>query len=358
MRSVQRSLLLASALLLGGCFTEQPDGEYALDVSPFANAHVSRDQATLQLVTLEGYECPDGEKPRVYFVEPVGAASPRPLGVVLHGGNFDYVDYGGREAHYAPENRLTASWGNHEAEVVLGLIVPGAGPDVGGAWTAAFLQAGFSVVVPANCWGDLWHGTGDGDWSGEGFLRQGAYFMDDAIGWAQAREDIDANSTVVVGLGEGGRGVVELARGVSGSSIVPPAAVAVDSSPDWLAGLIAAPATNAAQIDGLERIYEAELTDDGDPQTRENELRDALERDSLVTLVAVEGWRTPIFYAFSSFDERVDPAASQPAHEAISTHYEGSDHIVVDWAVAGHAPSNRDLAEATTRLDWLRTHLP
>ncbi len=357
MPSVRTLLAVSSALLLAACFTEQPGGEYDLDVSPFANAHISRDQATMEIVLLDGYVCPDGAAARVYYVEPVGVPGPRPLGVVLHGGNFDYVTEGGRRDHYAPENRLAAGWANAEAEVVLGLVQPGAGPDVEGAWTGAFLLAGFSVVVPANCWGDLWHGTGDGDWSGEGFLRQGAYFVDDAIAWAQAREDIDAASTVVVGLGEGGRGITELAYGVDGSSIVAPAAVAVDSSPDWLAGLVASPATNADYLTGLARLYEAELTDDGDAQLRQNELRDALERDSLVTVVE-NGWRTPIFYAWSAYDERIDPAAAQPAQGAISTHYDLNDHVVVDWGVPGHAPSNRDLAEATARLDWLRTHLP
>jgi hypothetical protein len=352
-----RLSLAASVLLLPGCFTEQPAGEYDLNLSPFANSYVGRDTATMEIVVLPGYTCPDGSSPRVYYVEPVGVVGPRPLGVVIPGGNFDYVEENIREDHYAGENRLAASWGNREAERILGLVESDVNQDIDGAWTAAFLQAGFSVIVPSNCWGDLWHGTGDGDWSGEGFLRQGGYFLDDAINSTQRREDIEATHTVVVGLSEGGRGVTELALGLAGSSRVPSAAVAVDSSPDWLAGVLLAPAANADRIDGYERIYEAELTDDGDNQIRQDELRDALERDSLATVVEA-GWRTPIIYSWSSDDDTVDSAWSEPAALAISTLYDPADQIVQNWGLREHAPSNRDLSVATTQVDWLRTHLP
>jgi hypothetical protein len=278
--------------------------------------------------------------------------------LILHGGNFDYVEEGPSADHFAPENRLTTGWAASETETTLGLRAPAAGPDIEGAWAAAFLQAGFSVVAPANCWGDLWHGTGDGDWSREGFLRLGAYFVDEALTWAQSREDIDGERTLAVGLGEGGRGITEMAMGVAGSSAVPPVAVAVDSSPDWLAGLLAAPGPNRAWLDGLERLYDAELPDDVEQSERDLALGAALERDSLVHVVRDLGWRTPIFYAWSSLDERIDPTAARPAQDEISVLYPAATHRVVDWAVAGHAPSNKDLDQAAEQLSWLSTHLP
>jgi hypothetical protein len=352
--------LALTGLTTSACFTEQPDAEYVLEVSPFANPYIDREAATLRIVLLPGYECPDERPARAYFIEPVGVPGPRPLGLLLHGGNFDYVELGLNANHFAGENRLAAGWANVEAEKTLGLLEPSTDLDVEGAWAGALLDAGFSIMAPANCWGDLWHGTGDGDWGLEGFLRQGAYFVDAALTWAQEREDIDAARTIAIGLGEGGRAVTELALGVVGSTSVPPAAVVVDSSPDWLAGLVTSPAQNRGWIEGLERLYGAELSDDLTPDDRLAALGLLLERDSLVHAVRDLGWRTPIYYAWSSFDERVDPDSSNLAGEEISALYDPDleAHRVVDWGVPGHAPSNRDFALTTEQIAWLSTHLP
>ena len=351
MMGPMRSPLLLSAALasLCGCVVDAEWEEFELDRAPFANAWVARGDAEFEVMLAPGYTCPDGRGARVYVVEPTApppADAPRPLALLAHDRAFDVRADDG--SSLAGEDRLDARWSATRVESVLGMesaLGPAAQGE--GAWVAALLDAGFAVVAPANCWGDLWHGTGDNA-EDEGFLRLGRYLLDDAITLAAQRPEISAETLVVVGLGAGGRAVTELAlRGVAIDGAI------VDSSTDWLAPYVAQPGINSEEIAALLAIYDAEVGAIADPAAQLAQLRLALERDSLVHVVRDLGWRVPLVYGWSSLDPNVDTSFTQPAADAIATSYPAGSAQVLDWGVADHIPSNRDPVEAASRLAWL-----
>lgn len=338
-----RPLLLLTLLAACAPAREWP----ALDLSevPFWNAWVLPDAgATVRVLPLDGWQCPDGSAARVHLVRGPDAGADAAL--LLHGGNFDWVDSIG--LHYAQEDRLGAAWGTRAVDELLG--VPSAQPEgpARGAWVKALLDAGMPLVVPVGCWGDLWHGRGDNDLDSEGFLRWGADFLVDA--WEAGRTALEADgATLAVGLGEGGRGVVELLR--SGARFD---AIAVDGSPDWLSPVLSDPVGNRAYIEGLENIWAADLAGLVDADERADALREALRDASFVRLVD-EGLRTPILYAYSETDPAVPPELSRPAAVAIGTAYPNGTFRVIEWrqdpATAVSAASNTDPDEVAAQLE-------
>lgn len=344
-----RAVLVAALALAQGCWASDDYEDYDLTVSPFENDYVARGTATIEAVHADGYTCPDGRTARVYFVEPVGVPGPRPLAVLYHGRAFDYVDTQGD--HYEQVDKLNGPWAATRVQEMLGL--PADPASVGeGAWVAALLGAGWTVAAPANCWGDLWHGRGDNDLGSEHFLRLGSYLADDAIALAREREGVSSQRVLAIGVGEGGRAVSEMI--VDGVHLD---AVVIDSSPDWLAPVVTDAVANRPYIDGLLRIWDAETSAIADPAQQQEALRTALRRDSMVHAVQDLGFRAPIVYGWSELDERIDPATSRPAAEAIGAAYPDGTYQVLDWQVPAHAPSNRDVEEARTLLSWVQGQL-
>jgi len=347
MPSLIRPLLLAS-LLLTGCWSSTDFEEFDLTRTPFGTQYVDRDDAIFEVRTADGYTCPDGTAARLYFVDPVGAPEPRPLAVFFHGRAFDYVN--AQDEHWSEQDRLTASWAAREVETVLGLQTAGGEATTlwPGTWAGLLLAQGYSLVAPANCWGDLWHGRSDNDFATEDFLRQGAYFATDAIRLARERPGIDPERLVAVGLGEGGRAITEIVLdGVSLDGAI------IDSSPDWLAPVVTAAALNRTYVEGLLHIYDGEVGAIEDPDLQLETLRGALRRDSMVHAVQDLGFRAPIVYGYSALDERIDVETSRPAADTIGATYPPGGAYVVDWGSVEHAPSNTrpELAEAA--LDFL-----
>lgn len=349
MESMRSTAALFFCLFLSGCVVDQQWEDFTLERAPFANPWVPRGQASFEVLLAEGYTCPDGLTARVYLVEPDTPAdelTPRPLALLLHGRNFDVVRSNGTQL--AEEDRLSATWSSAQVETMLGLEASvGTTGLAQGAWVAELLSRGFAVVAPANCWGDLWHGTGRNDYD-EGFLRLGTHLADEALSLATARPGIAADPLLVVALGEGGRAVPELhAAGVTID------AAFVDSSPDWLAPMVAVPTVWRDEIEALVAIYHDEVGAIAEPAAQLDALRVVLERDSMVTAVRDLGFRAPLVWAWSSLDQRVEPEWAEPAADAISTTYPAGEAQVLDWAIADHAPSNRDPEQAAERLDWL-----
>lgn len=347
MTIVRWTLLLF--ILLAGCQAGDLSDPYDLSTTPLGGEYLDRSEATLSIRNADGYVCPDGRPARVYLVDPVGEVGPRPLALMLHGRPFDYVDDQGD--HYGTEDRLNSPWAADAVEEMLGLgDDPAAAGE--GAWVAALVRAGWSVVAPADCWGDLWHGRGANDYGVEGFLRMGGYLASEAVLIAQERQGVSDQRVLVIGLGEGGRGVTELLMSDS-----PPDAVIIDSSPDWLPPVVTAASTNAGYVEGLFAIYDDEVRAVVDPDARLEALRTALRRDSMVHVVQDLGVRPPIVYFWSATDERIDPETSRPAADAVLASYPVDDAHVLDTQRSDHAPSNRDLAEATEQLEWLESRL-
>ncbi len=331
---MKRLLPASLCLLMLGCVPDEDWQDFDLSVIPFANTWVDRGSATRTVLLAEGYTCPDGATARVHVVEPVGTDSPAPLALVLHGRAFDWIGPGGD--HFEDTDRLNAAWADGEVEQTLGLTSPEASGRLRGAWAAALLEAGYAIALPANCWGDLWHGRGQNNLD-EGFARLGARLAHDAIGLAAERPGITDQRVLAIGLGEGGRGVAEL--GLDGVHLD---GIVVDASPDWLSPVLATPSLNQRFILGLQTVWASDLDAEATPADQLDQLRVGLQRDSFVHLVSDLGFRVPAVYAWSSLDERIDPDQSRPAAETIAAAYPSSQYRVVDWQEATHAPSNTD----------------
>jgi hypothetical protein len=269
-------VFLPALLLLTGCF--KPYGDLAeLDFSDvaFDNPNVQASDARVASVD-SGLTCPDGEPARVFAVYREAWTDARPTAVLLHSGAFDYVHAPQADAPldgpgYHDDDRLGLPWSIAKAWETLGINTRPVDveEDNSGALAAALVDAGVAVIVPANCWGDLWHNV-----SGEVENDQEAEFVArDGLGLASATVrslvdaglvqetgiqvpvQVDADQLFLVGLGEGGRGVAEL---LHRADTPPIAAALVDSSPDALSVWAGDSITFADEVTGLERLFGAE----------------------------------------------------------------------------------------------------
>jgi len=221
-------------LLLSGCWsTDLSTTDFR--VVPYENPDLFSDEVVIEKVTT-GLECPDGEEAVFYAVYNEGATEPGPVAVLLHSSSFDYVIYPKNEgelagAHYAPDDvvqRMSADWGIRKVWETLGVYRQIEATEVNeGAVPAQLVNNGFVVLMPINCWGDLWHNdeTQPNDVSSEFIDRYGrtfSYWMirvieegkpsfitDAEIGFV---DKMDATDIHLVGLGDGARGVIDLLR--------------------------------------------------------------------------------------------------------------------------------------------------
>jgi hypothetical protein len=270
-------LLLLPSLGAAGCwkddYAEIPEGVLAFQ--PEGDAPLGWVVAPFEI----DLECPDGAPAKFHLLYPEDAdATPGPLAVLYHGGSLDYVfapDPNDPLAgtHYANPSRLTSEWATREVFSTLGMYPDQSPLPVNtGALPVALVERGVPVLLPANCWGDLWaskSGGADNDFVQDFFFRQGraaaewAYrsAVDPVFAGALGIElpiVADPAQTYVIGLLEGGRGVAELLsidNDADGTADYHPAAVLVDSSPDDLGPFYENPALFSATVEGLSRIF-------------------------------------------------------------------------------------------------------
>jgi len=272
-----RALLLT--LMLSGCWklerTEIPDG--VVSFAPAANP--SLEDWTVTEIELD-LECPDGANSRLYVVHPASVDGPMPAAVLYHSGSFDFVSApnaadptGG--AHLQDPPRLNSEWGVRMAYATLGMYPPPLNGEVHeGALPAALADAGVAMVLPVNCWGDLWHnepGAADNDFEADLFFRSGRVSAEwgyrllaeplfaEAIG-ADLPFEPDPDALYAIGLGEGGRAVGELLAiddDGDGTPDYAPRAIAVDSMIDDIARL---PEAQPATAAGIDRIFQGEYS--------------------------------------------------------------------------------------------------
>ena len=350
MRSlVPLPLLLTVAL--AGCEVDREWEDLDLVRSEFSNAHLEPGQAWLEVHTLPGFACPDGLPPTVHVVVPSDGPL-APVALLLHDNVLDVVDPEGAHVDEGVD-RLAMAAAQTEVEAVLGVRgdLP-AGTDRGGAWVAALIESGYAVAAPTNCWGDLWHGRGV-DNPQEGFARSGRLVLDAALLAARELEGVaPGGPLLVVGLGDGGRGVVEYA--LAGGAID---AAAIDSSPDRLPPVVTSD-PHGIRARALRAVYYDELADIVNVDARDAQLIESLQRDSLLHLVSDEGFRAPLVYAWSPHDPNLGPTMASPGAEAVQSHYAAEDALLWEWDGAVHAPSNEQLPEAREALAFLRERLP
>ncbi len=258
----------AIALAATGCFVSEPvrlpDGAlpYAPDVGAPEGWLVASFETPL--------ECPDGATARFWLVYPEAAASDParpalPVALVFHSGAFDYVPGADptdplgnptwRQANVL-DKRLTLDWAARRVMTTLGLHPNTDEVELhAGTLPAALAEKGFALLLPGNCWGDLWHnrvGVAENAFSADFFFRNGRTVGEFA--WLHATEGFppgnpvelpvafDPERVVLVGLGDGGRAVSELlsVSAVGGDFAYRPWGVLLDSPNDdlraWFTG--------------------------------------------------------------------------------------------------------------------------
>lgn len=364
---MRQALLLLP--LLTAC--AQPYEDLAkLDFSEVAyeSEHVGSDDAVIQAIDT-AVSCPDGQPARMFTAFRSSLEGPAPAALVLHAGAFDYIVQPDEEdalggLHYRAESRLTRQWGIAKVWETMGLsrfpVDPAEGSE--GTLIAALVDAGVVVVLPENCWGDLWHradvATGESadDLGPEGFLRFGhgfAQLMMDGIYTPETAADlgvrvpvaVDLDEVHLVGLGDGGRGVADLLHSEANAGRAL-RSVVVDSTPDLVAPYLADRLQWGPEVTGLETIYGADLN-----------VWDA--EGSLGALAAAGALPDRTAVLWSSLDTEVPTDAILPTGLAVAGLNGGQ--VVVDVLQEGTVASNRDhglaadtvlyMAEGATRAD-------
>jgi hypothetical protein len=339
---MKRTLLAVAALVfLGACFDVQDYAAFQFNVAPLDNAYLDRGEATMEVWRMSGYSCPDGQEARLYLAYANDIETPAPLALVLHPDAFDYIRSDGSTfSSQVGEDRLSVDWAATAAEKVLGMNSLGPNAHSPGALAAELIRNGFYVIIPTNCWGDLWHNTGNNLYT-EGYLRYGLYLADDSVRWAGNNLEIDETRILLAGLGEGGRGIVDMIRfGWDEQAIL------IDSSPDYLPPIFGDPA-NADFVEGLDRIY-------GGGGLDEDELEAVVGDISLYHLVSNEGYQAPTIYIYSANDDFVDVELTRPAKSAIESLYP-TDLYYPDMEIAEsrHISTDTYRSDAEAVVEWL-----
>ncbi|MCO4746027.1 MAG: hypothetical protein KC912_14625 [Proteobacteria bacterium] len=345
-------------VLLSGCWNGEPSslttGETAF--TPDAGTLAGWRVQTFDMGNEDdAFACPDGSGNHFYIVYPDDAEGPQATAVLLHSGAFDWVvepDPTDPLAgdHFSTDNRLSGEFSAGKVFATLGMY-----PDIDeeeastGALALALAERRVTLVIPGNCWGDMWHNRAEdaeNDTVTDGFLRRGGDAA--AYAWRFASEPgfptaqritppvaFDTDALYLVGLDEGGRGVTELlADGAS------PAGVLLDSTADDLAPYYADTVLYEPVLVGLNRMFP-----DGESSTVVGSLHDTA---------------TPlpdrIAYLYSSLD------GSQPSgsHEAAVTRLEtaaaevdGPTVWINDTLQATHVGTASDTALAGQAADFL-----
>ena len=318
--------------------------------------------------------CPDGEPARVFTAFRTSLEGPAPVALILHAGAFDYIvqpdeddPQGGM--HYRAESRMTRQWGIAKVWETMGLSRFPVDPVEGskGTLVAALVEAGAVVMLPANCWGDLWH-RADAE-GGEGatasdeasttaapVARYGhgfAQLMMDAIYTPEAAAElgvrvpvaVDLDAVHLVGLGDGGRGVADLLHS-DGNTDRALRSLVLDSTPDLVAPFQADPLQWGAELAGMNDIYGSALN------TWDTE-------GSIGALAAAAALPDRTAILWSRLDTAVPTASILPTGLAVAA-LDGNQ-VVVDVEQEGTVASNRDpalaadtvlyMVEGTTRQD-------
>ena len=227
-RAIRSTLLWVPLVAATGCWKTEFSGPELEIVDFTPNAEAPADWVvTRQTVPLE---CPDGEDASFLFVYPDGHAPEEPLPVALmfHSGAFDFVYEADPQTplsglHYATPSRLDSGWAVKAAFSTLGMYPSEQVEEVhDGTLAADLTRRGYALLLPTNCWGDLAQYAPTGQRLQPRLClprraRRGTVDVQRAHD-RQLREAIDLempfatdrDRVVWIGLGEGGRAVLEL----------------------------------------------------------------------------------------------------------------------------------------------------
>lgn len=340
-------------LMLLACWSVGESEDYFATV-PFTTPYAETQTGVVETVRTS-LECPDGQNARFYVVHDQAANPDAPVAVVLHSSAFDYVitpdasePLGGQHfAGVSGYSRLERGWGIQKAWETMGMFAQvETGEQNFGTLPSALLDAGVVAIYPINCWGDLWHnetGKFPNDLASEYIERNGGAFAwwmvrfvtDPEFAQSQGfytQATFDADNLTLFGLGDGARGVVELAKrqpeGLQGIMVDS----LIDDLSQWQEEV---PGVG----DGLERIYYE--TDGGDIDWLNWSLKRRLNSTNELNGVRIG-------FVYSDIDTRV-PAGNL---NGTLNNLRGSD-CVVNTSVAAHVHTNSDLALAQDMVDYV-----
>ncbi len=309
-----------------------------------------------------GLECPDGEDVRFHLVHPAEAdptTTSLPVAIVFHGGAFDFVIAPNASdpvdgTHYAEPSRLELAFPVQQSFAVLGMYpsIPDTIDD--GTLASALTSRGVALLLPGNCWGDLWHnsrGIVQNDTTQDFFFRDGrtaaewAFRMTaDPVFRAGIGVEFpfspDVDHIYLVGLAEGARAVSEVLTvdvDRDGDADLHPTAIVLDNANDDLTPTFANPALYGNRISGLLRIFP-----DGSASTSTGSLSTA----PLPPRVA---------YLYSTSNPTIPPDAHGAALAALAGH-PGASIRAVDSA-APILLDGADPALTDEVVDWLTSDL-
>ncbi|MCB9696365.1 MAG: hypothetical protein H6738_06255 [Alphaproteobacteria bacterium] len=305
-------------------------------------------------------ECPDGEQTRFYLLYPTAAVGGPPMAaaLMLHGGSFDYVYAPDpvqplEGSHYATPSRLTRQYAVHQIFATLGMYPePVEGRADAGLLPTALAERDVAVLMPGNCWGDLWAsklGSAENVFIDDFFFRQGRaaaewgwrFLIDPAFADVFDVElpiEVDPAQTYAIGLSEGGRGVAELLsidNDEDGNPDYSPAGVLVDSPPDDLSVFLDDAGLYASVVEGLYRMY---------PEGESDTLRGSMYAAPLPPRVG---------YVYSSDDTDWPPEVHARAAQRIED--AGGWVHISGLPQSGVLNGGTDLALARDAVDYLLT---
>ena len=361
-----RTTTLALIALSTGCW-KLDDTIISYDVVPLENQHVVSENLVVQ--TFEPsppLECPDGEPATFYAIYDSSITTPVPVAIVFHSGAFDYVKNPAQDdylagTHYASDDRLSSAWAQTRVFSMLGMWGETVDPSENhtGALITALAQQEIMVLMPANCWGDLWHnhsgGRQENDYSTERFYRDGLalaswmYRIATDESFATGHDvglplQVDEDHVTLVGLGDGGRAVTELLWLLTDVSYydAPIEAVMVDSVPDDLSWYYEQPSQFADYISGLQRIFDDRVDDIAD--------------HSLEAYLASDTHPEPrTMLVWSSYDPVVPNGAIEGLVATVEARadVDPSAAAVEEIGASAHVFSNKDMPLAYDVVDFL-----
>ncbi len=361
-----RTSTLLLVPFLTGCW-KLDDTVIAYDVLPLDNQHVVSDSLVVQ--TFEPtppLECPDGLPATFYAIYDSTITTPVSVTIVFHSGAFDYVKNPAQDnylvgTHYAPEDRLNRPWAQTRVFSMLGMWGETVDPSEShtGALVTALAQDGVMVLMPANCWGDLWHnhsgGRQENDYTTERFYRDGLalaswmYRVATDEGFANDHGvglplQVDTDHITLAGLGDGGRAVSELLWLLTDVSYadVDIEAVMIDSTPDDMSWYYDQPSQFADTITGLERIFDEQI--------------EQLSTFSMASYLGSEAGAEPrTMVVWSSYDPVVPSGAIEDLVTAVEERAEddADSFVVEEIGASAHVFTNKDLPLAFDVVEFL-----
>lgn len=263
-------IALISLLFLSSCWNLDPV-TVSTEIIPFTPVVGVSVDYTVQNLELPVF-CPDGANASLTVVSPAQIEKSAPYALVFHSGALDYIEDPGEDPStgegYNANPHLTSAWAKRQIFTTLGMF-ESQDPilESDGILIASLVESGTSVIMPTNCWGDLWHnqsGLNSNDYVSDHFSREGRtvafwawdllrdYENTSAILDVHLSTPPDDTQPILIGLGTGSRAIGELLN-----NWADPVAIMVDSAPDD----IQAVAHDDKFLTALARIAPDDLTE-------------------------------------------------------------------------------------------------